>query len=130
MDYRWTHLGACNCGHLAQTLTKLTAADIRRYALERRGEWRDQAVEFCPSTGHPMDLILAKMLEIGMCRDDIAHLEWLSSPRVLERIPAERRATMSRSERSDVVLYMTTWAELLEEQLPVPAPKRKALAPA
>src|SRR6185312_3383513 len=73
--YRWTHMGACNCGHLAQTITHLSADDIRRYAHERRGEWAEQGLEFCPTSGYPIDAVLSALFEIGLRSDDLRHLE-------------------------------------------------------
>lgn len=29
--YQWVHMGACNCGNLAQELTKLSKAEIHSY---------------------------------------------------------------------------------------------------
>ena len=31
--YQWGHMGSCNCGNLAQELTKLTKAEIHAHAL-------------------------------------------------------------------------------------------------
>jgi hypothetical protein len=114
--YRWTHMGACNCGHLAQTVTHLDAEDIRRYALERAGEWAEQVLEFCPASGYPMDAILAALFDLGLTHQDLAHLEKLTSPEVLHRLPLER-SRLSYRERDHVVLYMKTFADLLEEEL-------------
>ena len=116
--YRWTHMGACNCGHLAQTVTHLTAEDIRRYALERRGEWAEQWLEYCPTSGYPMDAILSALFELGLSSDDLGQLEKLTDPAVLRRIPVAVRTELSYREREHVVLYMRTFADLLEEQLP------------
>jgi hypothetical protein len=115
--YRWTHLGACNCGHLAQTVTQLDAEAIRRYAMERAGEWADQVLEFCPTSGLPMDEILRALFELGLTRDDLAHLEKLSSPEVLRRFPAEQRVQLSFRERDHVVAYLRAFADLLEAEL-------------
>jgi hypothetical protein len=115
--YRWTHLGACNCGHLAQTVTHLDAEAIRRYAMERAGEWADQVLEFCPTSGYPMDEILRTLFEIGLSRDDLAHLEKLSSPAVLRRFPSEVRVQLSYRERDHVIAYMRAFADLLEQEL-------------
>ena len=115
--YRWTHLGACNCGHLAQTVTKLDADDIRRYAQERAGEWADQVLEFCPTSGYPMDEILRALFELGLTRDDLAQLEKLSSPAVLRRLPVELRVAIDYRSREHVVVYLQAFAELLEEEL-------------
>jgi hypothetical protein len=120
--YRWTHLGACNCGHLAQTVTQLDAEAIRRYAMERAGEWADQVLEFCPTSGLPMDEILRALFELGLTRDDLAHLEKLSSPEVLRRFPVEQRVELSFRERDHVVAYLRAFADLLDEQLAARAP--------
>jgi hypothetical protein len=114
--YLWSHQGSCNCGHLAQTLTSLSQAEIHSYAIERHGDWEDHAEDYCPTSGHHIDRIITTMMEIGMTRDDIGYLEKLDSPTVLQCLPLEQR-NMSRSNRDDVVLYMNTWATMLEEQL-------------
>ena len=48
-------MGACNCGHLAQTLTTLSAAEIREYAYEKAGGTYypklQVSVPFTPVTG-------------------------------------------------------------------------------
>jgi hypothetical protein len=115
--YRWTHMGACNCGHLAQTVTHLGAEDIRRYALERAGEWADQVLEFCPTSGYPIDLILNTLLELGLSRQDLAHLEKLSCPSVLRCLPVAQRTQLSYRERDHVVLYLRTFADMLAQAL-------------
>lgn len=117
--YRWTHMGACNCGHLAQTVTHLSADDIRRYALERSGEWAEQGLEFCPTSGYPMDAILSALFELGLSSDDLGRLERLTDPEVVRRLPIELRRELSYRERDHVVLYMRAFADLLEERLPV-----------
>jgi len=116
--YRWTHMGACNCGHLAQTVTQLSADDIRRYALERSGEWAEQGLEFCPTSGYPMDAILTALFELGLSSDDLGQLERLTNPEVLRRLPIELRKQLSYRDRDHVVLYMRTFADVLEEKLP------------
>jgi hypothetical protein len=120
--YRWTHMGACNCGHLAQTITQLSASDIRRYAHERAGEWAEQGLDFCPTSGYPMDAVLSSLFEIGLSADDLRQLERLTHPEVVRRLPLELRKELSYRERDHVVLYMRTFADLLEEQLPAQAP--------
>ena len=39
--YQWGHMGACNCGFLAQEVTKLTKDEIHRRAMERYGNWSE-----------------------------------------------------------------------------------------
>lgn len=110
-------MGACNCGHLAQTVAHLDAEDIRRYAMERAGEWAEQVLEFCPTSGYPMDAILKALFELGLTTQDLAQLEKLSNPDVLRRLPEELRRQISYREREHVVLYMQAFADVLEERL-------------
>ena len=114
-DYRWTHMGSCNCGHLAQTLTRLPKEEIHRLALERAGDWGQQARDYCPSSGYPMDHVLAVLFDAGLTRDDVWHLERLSDPEVLRRLPVGERH-LDHRRRDDVVLYLRTWAARLEDR--------------
>ncbi len=116
VQYYWSHQGSCNCGHLAQTITQLSKTEIHHYAIERHGDWEDHAEDYCPTSGHHLDSILTQMLAFGLQRSDIGELERLSNTTILNRIPPERRA-LQYNRRDDVILYMETWASLLEEQL-------------
>lgn len=118
--YRWTHQGACNCGHLVQTLTKKSRREIHEAALQKAGDWREHAIEYCPTSGYPIDHIIGEMLAVGMTLDEIEHLERLSDPRVLRRLPAGERGLDFRR-REDAIRYMEAWADLLEERQPPPA---------
>ncbi len=112
-SYKWSHFAQCNCGNLAQTITSLSPTEIYEAAFQRSGDWGEQAMEFCATSGYPIDYVIGKMLELGMSRDDVRHLERLSDPEVCRRIGWSLR----HSSRDDVVAYMNTWADLLEERL-------------
>jgi len=114
--YQWGHMGACNCGNLAQELTNLSKGEIHQLAMQGVGDWNDQLREYCPSSGFPMDIMISKLLEAGLSLDDLADLEKLSNPAILAEIPIARRNKLSKNNRNDVVLYMETWANLLERQ--------------
>lgn len=114
--YQWGHMGACNCGNLAQELTQFTKAEIHQYAMQRHGDWNEQLLDYCPTSGFPMDLMISKMLEHGLTLDDLAHLERLSDPQILSQIPKERRDLINKNSRQDVILYMETWANILREK--------------
>lgn len=126
-EYNWCHMGRCNCGHLAQTITKLSPAEIHEMALLKAGDWSTQSVEHCTSTGYTIDHIIETMLGLGLTRQDITNLERLSDPRVLRRIPLERRVQMNHKVREDVVLYMNTFADMIEEQLLSALPKAEEI---
>lgn len=115
--YTWTHMGACNCGHLAQTVTQFSAAEIHAMALEKAGDWHEQALDHCPASGLPMDHLIDTLLELGLSRSDLAHLERLSSPEVLRALPSSEGGRLDYRRRSHVILYMRTLAHVLEARL-------------
>jgi hypothetical protein len=116
--YKWSHFGQCNCGNLAQTITALTPEQVYRAAFERAGDWGQQALEFCPTSGYPIDFVLARLFAIGVERDDVRHLERLTDARVLKRLGVQE---LAHNERENVIAYMRAWADLLEEALPIEA---------
>ena len=113
-SFAWGHMGSCICGHLAQTITELSPAEIHRRAMERHGDWSEQSVEHCPASGLAIDHVIDEMLALGMIPSDIRHLERLSDPKVLARVPSRY---LRRQEQANAVQYMEAWAELLEDQL-------------
>ncbi|WP_276496040.1 hypothetical protein [Pontibacter litorisediminis] len=120
--YEWGHMGSCNCGHLAQTITKYTKGQIHGAAMWRYGDWREQLRDYCPQSGLPLDEIIDQMLEMGITREELAHLETLSLQSVTNRLPKHRKH-LKHNKRDDVVLYLGTWADLLEAQVPASANK-------
>ncbi len=115
--YQWGHMGSCNCGNLAQEITTLTKAEIHKHALAvGRGEWQEQLIDYCPTSGLPMDLLITDMINAGLTTNDLHHLERLTDRRILEQLPKEKRH-LRHNFRDDVVLYLNTWADLAENQL-------------
>lgn len=111
--YQWGHMGACNCGNLAQQLTKLEKGEIHSYAMQRHGDWNEQLIDYCPTSGYPMDLMITRMLDFGLSISDLGHLELLSDPMVLAEMTIDKKNTLSKNKKEDVIFYMTTWANLL-----------------
>ena len=115
--YQWGHMGSCNCGNLAQELTSISRREIHEYALRNRmGDWSEQTEAYCANSNAPMDLVINKMLDKGLTVNDLQHLEKLSDQQILRRLPLEQRY-LKHNKREDVVLYLQTWAEMLEEQI-------------
>lgn len=112
--YQWGHMGSCNCGNLAQVLTGLSKGDIHSAAMNKSGDWTEQVLDHCPQSGLPMDLIIDELYAKGLTKQDLVHLERLSDPLILKRIGVN---SLHHNYRDDVVLYMKTWASLLEEEL-------------
>ena len=115
-SYQWGHMGSCNCGNLAQTITKYSKGKIHGAAMWRYGDWREQLRDYCPHSGLPMDEVIDQMLDFGFTRQELAHLERLSDPAILNALPQAKRQ-LKHNQRDDVVLYLTIWAKLLETQL-------------
>jgi hypothetical protein len=113
--YQWGHMGSCNCGYLGQEVTKLDKAEIHRRALQRSGDWSEQLHDYCPASGLPFDDIISALLSFGFDIDDLKHLERLSGPVVLQAIPTDR--PLRHNVKTDVILYIRTWADLLEQEL-------------
>jgi hypothetical protein len=89
--YQWGHMGSCNCGFLAQEISRLDKREIHARAMQRSGDWNEQLKVYCPTSGLPMDELISSMLCEGFTREDLVHLERLSDPEIVELIPAGDR---------------------------------------
>lgn len=114
--YQWGHMGACNCGFLAQEVTHLRKAEIHSRAMQGTGDWNEQLNDYCPTSGLPMDDLISELLNAGFDVNDLKHLERLSSPDVLKRLPFAER-NLKHNVKADVVKYLDTWATALEAQV-------------
>lgn len=114
--YQWGHMGSCNCGFLAQQITKLKKEDIHKRAMTGHGDWTEQLNDYCPTSGLPMDDLISELLAAGLSTDDLKHLERLSDPAVLQALPPHTRHP-KHNQKADVVTYMQTWADVLEARL-------------
>lgn len=115
-SYQWGHMGLCNCGFLAQEITRLTKVEIHQRAMQRHGDWTEQLNDYCPSSGLPMDDLISELLSFGFDADDLKHLEKLSDGKILRLIPLHER-DLKHNLKKDVVKYLKTWATLLEDEL-------------
>ena len=116
--YQWGHHGQCNCGHLAQTLLAVTPAELHAWAMDAScGDWEMLANDFCPTSGQRIDDVIATLVDAGLTTADLAHLERLDDPLVLDALPGGHR-WLARNDRDDAVVYLTAWAALLERALP------------
>ena len=115
-QYQWGHMGSCNCGFLAQQVTKLTRNEIHQRAMQRYGDWNEQLHDYCPTSGLLMDDLITELLGIGLDIDDLKKLERLSDPKVLSSLPGGKRHLM-HNKKEDVVVYLQTWADLLTAEM-------------
>lgn len=114
--YAWGNHGACNCGNLLQVITKLSEADILRFAHTGIGEWTELAEDYCPVTNAPVALLLHKLEQAGLTPTDIHNLEYLEDKEVLNNLTGGFR-WLRRNVREDVIDYFEAYAQLLEEKL-------------
>ncbi|HEY0651716.1 MAG TPA: hypothetical protein VGD65_01265 [Chryseosolibacter sp.] len=115
-DYQWGHMGACNCGFLAQEVTHLQKSEIHARAMRGTGDWNEQLNDYCPTSGLPMDDLITNLLMAGFDIDDLKHLERLSSREILQTIPIMER-NLKQNSKGDVVKYLEAWTSLLEMKL-------------
>jgi hypothetical protein len=110
-NYQWGHMGSCNCGHLAQQLTEKSKEEIHRYAMEKHGDWAEQVLDFCPTSGMSMDWLISELTSCGLTTRDLIDLERLTNEEVLKKAGVTH---LEKNKKEDVVLYMETWASCLE----------------
>lgn len=115
-QYQWGHMGSCNCGNLAQVITNKDKAEIHKSAMRRHGDWNEQLIDYCPTSGLSIDHIIDEMLDFGFTRSDLSHLEKLSDQNILKHLPLKQRY-LKHNIKNDVVLYLKTWATSLEDSL-------------
>lgn len=116
VSYAWGHHGACNCGNLLQVVTRLTKEEILQRAHTGLGEWTELAEEYCGVTNAPIDLLLSKLMSLGLTNTDVHNLEYLEDKKVLELLPGGFR-WLRRNDRNDVIAYFRAFAQLLEEKM-------------
>jgi hypothetical protein len=115
-DYQWGHMGACNCGFLAQEISHLRKDEIHKRAMERYGDWNEQLNDYCPTSGFLMDDLISEILSFGFDIDDLKHLEKLSDSKILRSLPLHDR-DLIHNVKTDVVKYLLTWATVIENKL-------------
>jgi len=112
--YQWGHMGSCNCGFLAQEITKLSKSEIHSRAMQRYGDWNEQLNDYCPTSGLPFDNIIDELVRAGLDIDDLKHLERLSDAAILSTLGTD---CLRHNQKEDVIAYLLAWAEKMETDL-------------
>lgn len=119
-DYAWGNHGSCNCGNLLQVVTSMNKTEILRLAHTGIGEWTELADEYCSVSNLPADQLVGELMKHGLTPSDVHHIEYLDDRDVLERLPGGFR-WLQRNVREDVVVYLETMAEMLQERFELEA---------
>ncbi len=116
-NYEWGHMGACNCGNLAQVITQKSKREIHQHAMSNivAGDWNDMLNDYCSTSNQPFDDIVSDMIQFGFTAEELIQLEKLSNPEVLVKLP--QGVYLRHNVKEDVVIYMYLWADLLEEKI-------------
>jgi hypothetical protein len=114
--YQWGHMGACNCGFLAQEVTHLQKSEIHTRAMQGHGDWTEQLNDYCPTSGLLFDDLVSELIAFGFDTTDLKNLERLSDGEVLRTLPAGKR-NLKHNVKQDVVTYLLAWADLLENKV-------------
>lgn len=145
--YEWHEPSCCNCGSLFCALTGKSAAELQAEIPEAIGEdtsatWENLIGQHCPITGMPTQKLFRELFGYGLTQKDMMNLEYLSDPKVIERvninesvqevIPSRRkwyqlrtpkptvtiknvRVKLNHENKEHVIAYMRAWADLLTE---------------
>ncbi len=119
--YEWGHMGRCNCGHLVQTLTSMSDREIVEAVDFALDEWSEHARDYCSGSGHKVESLFLTLQANGFDYQDVINLENLTDERVLQRLAHQRdmpHCHLRRNCVSDVIAYMLTLADLLQEAQP------------
>lgn len=118
VDYDWSLFSSCNCGILAQAITKLSKENIFEQIWsmpnseeDLLGGWGDK-VNYCTQTGLPLPFVVTTLINAGMKPIDFDKLEWLN-------IPVNKRNIEEgvQQDPNYVIFYMRTWADYLVNQI-------------
>lgn len=115
VEYQWGHMGQCNAGHLIQTITGMSSFEIVKSVDFQLDEWSEHATDYCSKTGCKVDDIFLSIEKHGMTHEDIVKLENLSDRKILDNLDGGFRH-LERNNRMDVIEYMNSFANLLENQ--------------
>src|SRR5260221_4761026 len=77
-QYQWGHMGACNCGFLAQEVTRLSKDEIHRRAMLGQGDWSEQLNDYFPAKCFLFYDVIAEQIRIRFDTSTLLHSARLS----------------------------------------------------
>lgn len=100
--YNWFEQSSCNCGVVAQAMLDKNRKEIGNLLkpvlseineMNRNSEeknkfdrtWKQAVGLFCPITGKSMHEVFNLLMDAGMSKADMAHLEYMDNPAILKK---------------------------------------------
>lgn len=137
-EYNWTSKTTCNAGHLMMSIFSVDSHKLESmvYEIEENfgsmwsGDYRnghsilDCHSGVCPVSGFPVSEMFKTISDAGFSIAEIRGLEWLNDKIICEKLGweyfddnnADDHRTNRRSEKRNLIAYITAWIEILEEE--------------
>lgn len=138
IKYDWHQISHCNCGLVAQAITGTDLESLddiylndistslqEKLQQENTPTWSEMVKEYCPLTGQPLVAIFEKLYEAGMKREDIAHLEYLSDPKILAASKIDTSAVWTETYTKEETRVTGWW--IFKESHTVTVKKQKEI---
>lgn len=115
-EYYWGNVITCQCGVLAKVVIEQDLGVLNRFCYSGSVSWgellKDRIdVPVCTSTGLSITQIIEALYSAGFTKQELIDLEDLNSKEVLSVLS---KGT-TPCEAKDAVLYLRTWAALLDD---------------
>jgi hypothetical protein len=132
--YDWCEPNRCNCGVVACALLGTSPAKLPVPKADKGDTWSDRVGYYCPITGMPENKFFATLHSYGLTPLDIVQLEYLSNPKVVERMnlraiktvragflklgrkQVEVPVAVEYDEKAHLIAYLRAWAQILVEE--------------
>jgi hypothetical protein len=131
VTYNWQHQHSCNCGVVSQAMLGITGTELKQRLKDEEifkheifakvkdepevsKTWKNLISAWCPITGVPMKQIFDDLNDAGLTTDDIAHLEYLENPAILNRsgISTHHKVTTEVFDHYDYIPVNTFFGRL------------------
>jgi hypothetical protein len=143
-NYDWQKASRCNCGVVACAILGKSAQELNSALPQRRGTWTEMVGLHCPVTGIPTHEVFRSLMTAGLTQLDLVQLEWLSNPRVLEKMGkfyapnrpvadalfGRKELSVDHTEPFYLVRYLRAWADLIQAEDASDVPQSAPVTPA
>jgi hypothetical protein len=136
--YNWSNQCHCNAGIVCQAALGINAEQLEESKEELFGKlerinktlssnkkitqsWKNAIHYSCPLTGQSYPQIIKDLESIGITKEDIINLEYLSNPVILANSSIEKEGddypVEYYKEKENLIKYLVSWIEILQESV-------------